>query len=257
MGELDGKVAVITGAGSGMAKASVKIFVREGAKVVAADLSGAEKDTAAEVGERVLPVHCDVTNEADVEAMIGAAVEEFGRIDAVLNVAGNRRRLEGRGRHDGALRQGDGRRPARRAPRHEARDLGDAQAARGRGRHQLVVGRWTQRRAVHGCVLGGQGRGHLPDQVRGGGVRAQGDSRRTRSAPGSSTPRSWAPTPAPCRACSKRRRCSAAASRTKSPRSPRSSLRIERRSSPARSSRSTAGGPPSSPELSALEPAHP
>ena len=51
MGLLDGKVAVITGAGSGMAKASVKVFVREGARVVAADISGAEKDTAAEVGD--------------------------------------------------------------------------------------------------------------------------------------------------------------------------------------------------------------
>ena len=88
MGFLDGKVAVITGAGSGMAKASVKVFVREGARVVAADVSGAEKDTASEVGDGVLPVHCDVTEEADVEAMIRAAVEEFGRLDAVLNVAG-------------------------------------------------------------------------------------------------------------------------------------------------------------------------
>src|SRR2546421_2769371 len=87
-GELDGKVAVITGAGSGMAKASVEIFVREGAKVVAADISGAEKDTAAELGLAVLPVHCDVTNESDVAAMMRAAVEEFGRLDAVLNVAG-------------------------------------------------------------------------------------------------------------------------------------------------------------------------
>jgi len=87
-GELDGKVAVITGAGSGMAKASVQAFVREGAKVVAADISGAEKDTAAEYGEGVLPVHCDVTNEADVEAAMRAAVEEFGRLDAVCNVAG-------------------------------------------------------------------------------------------------------------------------------------------------------------------------
>ena len=120
---LDGKVAVITGAGSGMGKASVKIFVREGAKVVAGDISGAEKDTAAEVGEGVLPVHCDVTQEADVEAMVRAAVEEFGRIDAVLNVAGIADADAGRGRHDGALRQADGRRPARRAPRHEARDL--------------------------------------------------------------------------------------------------------------------------------------
>jgi NAD(P)-dependent dehydrogenase (short-subunit alcohol dehydrogenase family) len=88
MGELDGKIAVITGAGSGMAKASVKVFVREGAKVVAGDVSGAEQDTAAEVGAGVLPVHCDVTKESDVEALIRTAVEEFGRVDAVLNVAG-------------------------------------------------------------------------------------------------------------------------------------------------------------------------
>ena len=88
MGLLDGKVAVITGAGSGMAKASTRLFVAEGAKVVAADISGAEKDTAAEVGEGVLPVHCDVTIEADVAALFEAAVEEFGRVDAVLNVAG-------------------------------------------------------------------------------------------------------------------------------------------------------------------------
>ena len=88
MGLLDGKVAVITGAGSGMGKSSVKVFVREGASVVAGDISGAENDTAADVGEQVLPVHCDVTEEADVEAIMRAAVERFGRLDAVLNVAG-------------------------------------------------------------------------------------------------------------------------------------------------------------------------
>src|SRR4051794_29350968 len=88
MGLLDGKVAVVTGAGSGMAKASVVVLHREGARVVAADISGAEKDTAAEVGTGVLPVHCDVTKEADVEATMRAAVEEYGRLDAVLNVAG-------------------------------------------------------------------------------------------------------------------------------------------------------------------------
>src|SRR5260221_5089024 len=92
MGLLDGKVAVITGAGSGMAKASTRVFVREGARVAAADISGAEKDTAAEVGEGVLPVHCDVTKEAEVAAMFEAAVREFGRVDAVLNVAGGRER---------------------------------------------------------------------------------------------------------------------------------------------------------------------
>ena len=88
MGLLDGKVAVITGAGSGMAKASTKVFVREGARVVAADISGKEKDTAAEVGSAVIPFHCDVTREADVEALMTKAVKEFGRVDAVLNVAG-------------------------------------------------------------------------------------------------------------------------------------------------------------------------
>jgi NAD(P)-dependent dehydrogenase (short-subunit alcohol dehydrogenase family) len=88
MSLLDDKVAVITGAGSGMGKASVTVFVREGARVVAADISGAEQDVAADVGGDVLPVHCDVSCEADVEATMAAAVEEFGRVDAVLNVAG-------------------------------------------------------------------------------------------------------------------------------------------------------------------------
>jgi NAD(P)-dependent dehydrogenase (short-subunit alcohol dehydrogenase family) len=88
MGFLDGKVAVITGAGSGMAKASVQIFVREGAKVVAGDISGAEKETAAAVGGDVVPVHCDVTQEADIEAMVATAVDTFGRLDVMLNVAG-------------------------------------------------------------------------------------------------------------------------------------------------------------------------
>jgi NAD(P)-dependent dehydrogenase (short-subunit alcohol dehydrogenase family) len=88
VGCLEGKVAIITGAGSGMAKASTKVFVREGAQVVAADISGAEQDTATEVGANVLPVHCDVTKEADVEAAVQVALEEFGRLDVVLNVAG-------------------------------------------------------------------------------------------------------------------------------------------------------------------------
>lgn len=88
MGSLDGKVAVITGAGSGMAKASVKVFAREGAKVVAGDISGAEEETAREVGGEVLPVHCDVSQESDIEALVQAGVDHFGRVDIMLNVAG-------------------------------------------------------------------------------------------------------------------------------------------------------------------------
>jgi NAD(P)-dependent dehydrogenase (short-subunit alcohol dehydrogenase family) len=88
MGELDGKVAVITGAGSGMARASARVFVREGAKVLGADISGREKETAEELGDAFVPFHADVSEEAEVEAMFAAALEAFGKVDAVLNVAG-------------------------------------------------------------------------------------------------------------------------------------------------------------------------
>ncbi len=88
MGELDGKVAVITGAGSGMARASARVFVREGAKVLGADISGREKETAEELGDAFVPFHADVSNEEDVEGMFAAALEAFGKVDAVLNVAG-------------------------------------------------------------------------------------------------------------------------------------------------------------------------
>jgi NAD(P)-dependent dehydrogenase (short-subunit alcohol dehydrogenase family) len=88
MTELDGKAAVITGAGSGMGRAAARVFVREGARVLAADISGREKDTAADLGDAVVPFRCDVTQEGQVEAMFAAAVEAFGRVDAVLNVAG-------------------------------------------------------------------------------------------------------------------------------------------------------------------------
>ncbi len=89
MGLLDGKVAVITGAGSGMAKASTKVFVARRARGSSPPTSAERRRTPRpRSAPGVLPVHCDVTQEADVESMIGAAVEEFGRLDAVLNVAG-------------------------------------------------------------------------------------------------------------------------------------------------------------------------
>jgi NAD(P)-dependent dehydrogenase (short-subunit alcohol dehydrogenase family) len=88
MGELDGKVAVITGAGSGMARACSRVFVREGAQVLAADISGREEETAAELGDAVKAFRVDVTKEEEVEAMFAVALEAFGRVDAVLNVAG-------------------------------------------------------------------------------------------------------------------------------------------------------------------------
>ena len=112
MGLLDDKVAVITGAGSGMAKASVKVFVREGAKVVAADISGAEQDTAAEVGGDVLPVHCDVTQEADVEAADGRGRRGVRPGGRRAQRGRRRRRLRAHRPDHGVLRPADGRRPA-------------------------------------------------------------------------------------------------------------------------------------------------
>src|SRR5436305_8869899 len=88
MRELDGKIAVITGAGSGMARATTRVFVREGAKVLAVDVSGREKETADELGDAVVAFGADVTDEAQVAAMFATAIEAFGRVDAVLNVAG-------------------------------------------------------------------------------------------------------------------------------------------------------------------------
>ncbi len=79
MAELEGKVAVITGAGSGMGRAATQVFVREGARVLAADISGGQDDTAAALGDAVSAFQVDVTQEDSVEAMFAAAVEQFGR----------------------------------------------------------------------------------------------------------------------------------------------------------------------------------
>ena len=88
MGELEGKVAVITGAGSGMGRAATKVFVREGARVLGVDVSGREEATAEGLGDAYVPFHADVSKEGDVEAMFAAALDRFGRVDAALNVAG-------------------------------------------------------------------------------------------------------------------------------------------------------------------------
>lgn len=88
MAELDGKVAVITGAGSGMGKAAALMFAKAGAKVLVADVSGKEDETAAQIGAAAVACRCDVSQEEQVEAMMAQAVQAFGRLDAVLNVAG-------------------------------------------------------------------------------------------------------------------------------------------------------------------------
>jgi NAD(P)-dependent dehydrogenase (short-subunit alcohol dehydrogenase family) len=88
-GLLKGKTAVITGAGQGIGRDIAKMFVAEGARVLVSDISGAQDDTAGELGEAALSCHCDVSREADIEAMFARALDAFGRIDASIHVAGN------------------------------------------------------------------------------------------------------------------------------------------------------------------------
>jgi NAD(P)-dependent dehydrogenase (short-subunit alcohol dehydrogenase family) len=87
-GRLAGKVAVITGAGSGMGAAFAKKYVAEGAKVIAADISGNENAVAKDLGPSCFPVHADVSKSADVQSMLNAAVTKFGRLDILCNNAG-------------------------------------------------------------------------------------------------------------------------------------------------------------------------
>jgi NAD(P)-dependent dehydrogenase (short-subunit alcohol dehydrogenase family) len=85
---LANKVAVITGSGSGVGKATAEMFVAEGAKVVCADISGHQNEVAAALGAAAIGVNADVAKEHDVWNMIRAAEEAFGRLDILVNNAG-------------------------------------------------------------------------------------------------------------------------------------------------------------------------
>lgn len=89
MGRLDGKVAVITGACSGIGLGALELFVEEGARVLAADISD---DTGEQLKKRfkgaVEFVHCDVTKNADIKNAIETAVTAYGGLDVLFSNAG-------------------------------------------------------------------------------------------------------------------------------------------------------------------------
>ena len=89
MDRLKGKVAIVTGAASGFGEGMAKRFAEEGAKVVVADLngSGAER-VAGEIGAAAVACKADVSQRADVDAMVGLATDRFGRLDIMVNNAG-------------------------------------------------------------------------------------------------------------------------------------------------------------------------
>jgi len=91
-GLLEGKVAVITGAGSGVGRAAVRLWAEHGAKIIAADINA---DTAEESVRlagapqgQIKAVQCNVADPASVEAAVALAVETFGRLDIIYNNAG-------------------------------------------------------------------------------------------------------------------------------------------------------------------------
>ena len=90
--QLEGKSVVITGAGSGVGRASALLFAREGARVVCADVvEDWAKETVRQVegeGDTAVVAVCDVTKERDVQDAIAAAVAAFGRLDVMFNNAG-------------------------------------------------------------------------------------------------------------------------------------------------------------------------
>jgi NAD(P)-dependent dehydrogenase (short-subunit alcohol dehydrogenase family) len=89
---LHNKVAVITGAGSGIGRESALLFAREGARVVVADVNDAAGQGVVEelrgAGGEAVYVRADVSKSADAEAMVRAAEESFGRLDVLFNNAG-------------------------------------------------------------------------------------------------------------------------------------------------------------------------
>ncbi|TRO47468.1 SDR family NAD(P)-dependent oxidoreductase, partial [Candidatus Bathyarchaeota archaeon] len=88
-GRLEGRVALITGGASGIGEATSRLFVEEGATVLATDIQDGKGETLADaLGPDAQYLHADVTSEADVQRAVGYATENFGRLDCMFNNAG-------------------------------------------------------------------------------------------------------------------------------------------------------------------------
>src|SRR4029077_12193973 len=87
-GRLDGKVAIITGASTGLGPVMAAMFVREGARVLlSARREELVREAAEAAGGGAIAMRADVTNEDDVAAMVSRAVDEFGHVDIMCNNA--------------------------------------------------------------------------------------------------------------------------------------------------------------------------
>ncbi|MHA2039197.1 MAG: glucose 1-dehydrogenase [Promethearchaeota archaeon] len=89
MGKIDGKVAVITGCASGIGKATTKLFIQEGARVVIGDIQDdLGKALADELGPNAIYQHANVRSEEHIKKLIDLAVDKFGKLDVMFNNAG-------------------------------------------------------------------------------------------------------------------------------------------------------------------------
>jgi NAD(P)-dependent dehydrogenase (short-subunit alcohol dehydrogenase family) len=89
MSRLHGKVAIVTGAASGIGEAAARLFIAEGAQVVLSDIQDERgAAVAAELGRNAVYRRADVTEESDVSALVDFAVAHFGRLDVIYNNAG-------------------------------------------------------------------------------------------------------------------------------------------------------------------------
>src|SRR5207247_8529331 len=87
MGRLESKVAIVTGAGSGIGEATARLMAREGASVVVADINGTEAERVARELGSAVAAEVDVSDEPSLVRMIGMAVESFGGLDVLHNNA--------------------------------------------------------------------------------------------------------------------------------------------------------------------------
>lgn len=92
MKKLEGRVAVVTGAASGIGKSTIKLYLEEGAKCLAADINQENLDLLASefsmYGDNLLTLVVDVSVKSEVESMIDKAIEVFGKMDIIINNAG-------------------------------------------------------------------------------------------------------------------------------------------------------------------------
>ena len=87
--DLEQKVCIVTGAGSGIGRATATLFARNGARVVVADVNAnAAEAVAAELGGEAMAAKVDVSSATDVEAMVASVLKKWGRIDVLINNAG-------------------------------------------------------------------------------------------------------------------------------------------------------------------------